>query len=31
MNEGKMVGEMKGSEATQESIMAVILKSGRGE
>ncbi len=31
MNEGKIVGEMKGSEATQESIMAVILKSGRGE
>ena len=31
MNEGKMVGEMKGSEATQESIMAMILKSGRGE
>jgi putative multiple sugar transport system ATP-binding protein len=31
MNEGKMVGEMKASEATQESIMAVILKSGRGD
>ncbi len=30
MNEGKMVGEMKASEATQESIMAAILKSGRG-
>ena len=31
MNEGKMVGEMKGSEATQESIMAVIIKCVRGE
>ena len=30
MNEGKIVGEMKASEATQESIMAAILKSGRG-
>jgi len=30
MNEGKMVGEMKASEATQESIMTAILKSGRG-
>ena len=30
MNEGKMVGEMKASEATQESIMSVILQSGRG-
>ena len=30
MNEGKMVGEMKASEATQESIMAAILRSGRG-
>ncbi len=28
MNEGKMVGEMKGNEATQESIMSVIIKSG---
>ena len=28
MNEGKMVGEMQGSEATQEKIMACILKSG---
>ncbi len=27
MNEGRMVGEFKGSEATQESIMACILKS----
>ena len=31
MNEGKFVGEMKASEATQEKIMAMILKSGRGE
>ena len=31
MNEGKFVGEMKAEEATQESIMAVIMKSGRGE
>jgi methyl-galactoside transport system ATP-binding protein len=30
MNEGKFVGEMKAEEATQESIMAVILQSGRG-
>ena len=30
MNEGKMVGEMKAEEATQESIMSVILQSGRG-
>ena len=30
MNEGKMVGEMKASEATQENIMAAILRSGRG-
>ena len=30
MNEGKMVGEMKASEATQENIMALILQSGRG-
>ena len=30
MNEGKMVGEMKADEATQESIMAVIMQSGRG-
>ena len=28
MNEGKMVGEMLQSEATQESIMSCILKSG---
>ncbi len=31
MNASKMVGEMKASEATQESIMAEILKSGRGD
>lgn len=31
MNEGKFVGEMKASEATQENIMACILQSGRGE
>ena len=30
MNEGRMVGEMKASEATQENIMALILQSGRG-
>ena len=30
MNEGKMVGEMKASDATQENIMALILQSGRG-
>ena len=29
MNEAKIVGEMKASEATQESIMATILRSGR--
>ena len=27
MNEGKMVGEMLGSEASQESIMSCILKN----
>ena len=27
MNEGKMVGEFKGSEATQEGIMSCILRS----
>ena len=27
MNEGRIVGEFKGSEATQEGIMAAILKS----
>ena len=31
MNEGKFVGEMKAEDATQENIMAAILKSGRGE
>ncbi len=31
MNEGKFVGEMKAEDATQENIMALILKSGRGE
>ncbi|MCF0134212.1 MAG: sugar ABC transporter ATP-binding protein [Blautia sp.] len=31
MNASRMVGEMKASEATQESIMAEILKSGRGD
>ena len=29
MNEGKMVGEMKAKDATQENIMALILQSGR--
>ena len=31
MNASKVIGEMKASEATQENIMAAILKSGRGE
>ena len=30
MNEGKMVGEMKAEDATQENIMTLILQSGRG-
>ena len=30
MNEGRMVGEMKAADATQENIMAAILKSGKG-
>ncbi len=30
MNASRIVGEMKASEATQENIMAMILKSGRG-
>ena len=30
MNEGKMVGEMRAEDATQENIMALILQSGRG-
>ncbi|MBP5402168.1 MAG: sugar ABC transporter ATP-binding protein [Treponema sp.] len=29
MNEGKMVGEMQGSEATQEKIMSAILKTDK--
>ncbi|MBP9995858.1 MAG: sugar ABC transporter ATP-binding protein [Lachnospiraceae bacterium] len=31
MNEGKFVGELKQEEASQESIMACIMKAGRGE
>lgn len=31
MNEGKMVGELNAEEATQERIMAQILKSSKGE
>ena len=31
MNEGKFMGEMKASEATQENIMACIVQSGKGE
>jgi len=31
MNASHMVGEMRAEEATQESIMAAILQSGRGE
>lgn len=31
MNASRMVGEMKASEATQENIMATILRSGRGD
>ena len=30
MNEAKIIGEMKAEEATQENIMAAILRSGRG-
>ncbi len=30
MNEGKIIGEMKAQDATQENIMALILQSGRG-
>lgn len=30
MNEAKIVGEMKASEATQENIMATIIRSGKG-
>ena len=31
MNEGKIVGEVDGKEATQEMIMSRILKSSKGE
>ena len=31
MNEGRFVGELSRDEASQESIMACIMKSGRGE
>ncbi len=31
MNEGRFMGEMKASEATQENIMACIVQSGKGE
>ncbi|MCI5902398.1 MAG: ATP-binding cassette domain-containing protein [Blautia sp.] len=31
MNEGRIAGEMKAEEATQEKIMACILKSSKGE
>ena len=31
MNEGKIVGELSQAEATQEKIMACILKSSKGE
>ena len=31
MNSGKILGEMPAKEATQESIMAMILQSGRGD
>ena len=31
MNEGRIAGELSASEATQEKIMACILKSGKGE
>ena len=30
MNEAKIIGEMKAEDATQENIMAAILRSGRG-
>ena len=30
MNEGKIVGEVDGKEATQEIIMSYIMKSGKG-
>ena len=31
MNEGRFVGELKQEEASQESIMACIMRAGRGE
>ena len=31
MNSGKLLGEMKAEDATQENIMAMILQSGRGD
>ena len=31
MNEGRIAGELSGEEATQELIMASILKSSKGE
>ena len=31
MNAGKLIGEMQAKDATQENIMAAILKSGRGD
>lgn len=31
MNEGRIVGEVDGKEATQEMIMSRILKSSKGE
>ena len=31
MNEGRFVGELNASEATQEIIMANIIQSGRGD
>jgi putative multiple sugar transport system ATP-binding protein len=31
MNAGKLLGEMKAKDATQENIMAMILQSGRGD
>ena len=30
MNEGKMIAEMKGKDATQEKIMSCIINSGKG-
>ncbi len=31
MNEGKIVGELRQEEASQEAIMSCILKSSKGE